>query len=121
MELFMSTCPLGLHKYACQLPFSCLGYFPSGIDKNNSISCFLENRKWKYYFHHVPWDYKNMLDKFCFYVLAIFLQNIIIMNTLPDPFIKTTVCHIVLVSHCHIAIFHIFTLSHFQIVTLSRC
>ena len=42
MELFISTCPLGLQKYACQLPFSCLSYFPSGIGKNNSISCFLQ-------------------------------------------------------------------------------
>ena len=44
MELFISTCPLGLHKYACQLQFSCHSSFPSGLGKNNYISCFQENR-----------------------------------------------------------------------------
>ena len=75
MELFISTCPLGLHKYACQLPFSCLGYFPSGIDKNNSISCFLANRKWNFSFQHVPWHSTNMHANFHFLVFAIFLQE----------------------------------------------
>ena len=72
MELLISTCPLGLHKYACQLPFSCLGYLPSGIDKNNSISCFLANRKCNYSFQHVPWHSTKMHANFHFLVFAIF-------------------------------------------------
>ena len=75
MEILISVCPLGIQKYACQLPFSCLRYFLFGIGKNNSISRFLANRKLNYYFQHVPWDYKNMLVNFHFLVSAIFLQE----------------------------------------------
>ena len=48
---------------------------PSGMGKNNSISCFLANRKWNYSLLYVHQDYINVLVNFRFHVLAIFHQE----------------------------------------------
>ena len=104
IEILISTCPLISHQeYAKIIPFPVSWQKENGIinfdmspgntkiclssfiflsqlfsfrhRQNNSISCFLANRKWNYSFQYVPWEYKNMLVSFHFLVLAIFLRE----------------------------------------------